>query len=187
MKLSIFTPTHNTKYLKEVYDSIKDQDFDEWVIVYNNGAEPIDFNDARVKNITMSIDVVGVGQYKKIACENCSGDILVELDHDDLLTPNAIDEIRKAFVDEEVGFVYSNSLYTNMELGKLERFNSDHGWQYRETIYKGFILDEPISFPPTPASVSKIWYAPDHFRAFRKRIYNQAGGSTCLQGLKITV
>jgi len=176
MKVSIFTPTHNSKYLPDVYQSIKDQSFDEWVILYNNGAKPIGFDDPRIKEIITESRTENIGEYKRTACLNCTGDILIELDHDDLLTSDAISEVRKAFEDESVGFVYSNSLYTDMDFGKRERFNLAHGWQYRETEYQGHLLDEPIAFEAIPASVSKIWYAPDHLRAFRKSVYEQVDG-----------
>lgn len=176
MRISIFTPTHDPKYLPDVYQSIKDQSFNEWVILYNNGAKRIGFDDPRIKEIILEIPETNIGQLKRIACDNCTGDILLELDHDDLLVSNAIAEVRRAFKDESVGFVYSNVLMTDMNLGKLERFNLAHGWQYRETEYCGHLLDEPISFESSPASVSKIWYAPDHLRAFRKSVYDQVGG-----------
>jgi SAM-dependent methyltransferase len=179
MRVSIFTATHDPKYLQEVYDSINGQTFDEWVILYNNGAKPIGhlFNDPRVKEITIDLPgIKGVGAYKKLACANCTGDILVELDHDDLLMPYAISEIRKAFEDPEVGFVYSNDLIANMDWTKTQRFDPIYGWKYRETEYKGHLLDEAITFEATPASVSRIWFAPDHVRAFRKSIYEKVGG-----------
>ncbi len=176
MKVSIFTATHDSKYLADAYASIKDQAFDEWVVLYNNGAKPIDFNDNRIKGIKISLPGDNVGLYKKLACDNCTGDILVELDHDDLLLPDAVATVRQIFTDPEIGFMYSNALYTNMELGKLNRYDNAYGWQYRETMFQGHLLDEPISFPPSPASVSRIWYAPDHLRAFRKDIYDRVGG-----------
>jgi SAM-dependent methyltransferase len=176
MKVSIFTPTHDSKFLPEVYASIKDQPFDEWVILYNNGAKPIGFDDRRVKEIKFGLPGSSIGQLKKFACDNCIGDILVELDHDDFLAPEAIAEVRAAFEAPEVGFVYSNALYTNLELGKVRRFGSEFGWQYRETPYEGHLLDEPITFDLTPSSVARIWYAPDHLRAFRKSVYEQVGG-----------
>ncbi len=177
MKLSIFTPTHDSRFLAEVYTSIKDQPFDEWVILYNNGAKEISFSDSRVKGIRMDLPgVSGIGAFKRIACENCSGDILLELDHDDLLMPDAIVEVKKAFLDPSIGFVYSNALITNMEMGRLPRYDANYGWEYREISYQGHTLDEPLSFPLTPASISRIWYAPDHLRAFRKDIYQRIGG-----------
>ena len=176
MKISIFTPTHDTKFLVELYDSIKDQAFDEWVVLYNNGAIPIQFNDERVKAITLDSAQEWVGPLKAKACEESTGDILVEVDHDDLLMPTAIAEIRKAFEDPEVGFVYSNSIQSTADFNKIVRFQESFGWKYREVDYKGKLLDELISFDPTPNSISKIWYAPNHLRAFRKSVYNSIGG-----------
>jgi SAM-dependent methyltransferase len=38
------------------------------------------------------------------------------------------------------------------------------------------MLDEIISFDPAPETVSRIWFAPDHFRSFRKEVYDKVGG-----------
>lgn len=176
MKVSIFTPTHNSKYLMDAYNSIKDQPFYEWVILYNNGAQEIKIEDSRIKHIHTNINVDAVGIYKKMACDACDGDILLELDHDDLLMPSAIVEVIEAFKNESIGFVYSNSIHVNMNWQSPEKFNPRHGWKYRSVKVGGYNLDEAISFKPTPASVSRIWYAPDHLRAFRKDVYEKVGG-----------
>jgi glycosyltransferase involved in cell wall biosynthesis len=183
MKVSIFTATHNTRWLGEVYDSIKKQNFDEWVIVYNGGAKPIFSDGVTDKRICeyepgpLEQRVGSVGWLKKYACSKCTGDILVELDHDDLLMPNAIDLIKNTFyINPEVGFVYSNSVAINMDGSPRPKFNPAHGWRYRDFNYNGKIVDEPITFKPTPASVSRIWYAPDHVRAFRRDVYEAVGG-----------
>jgi glycosyltransferase involved in cell wall biosynthesis len=168
MKISLFTPTHDTRYLQELYDSIKFQDFFEWVIVYNNGAKPIDFNDSRVKSIILSTCPEWVGPLKAFACENSTGDILVEMDHDDWLMPGTIEEVKKAFENPEIGFVYSNTIHD-----KEYHYSESFGWKYRPVDDK---TEEHISFPPTPDSISKIWYAPNHLRAFRKSVYEQIGG-----------
>src|SRR6056297_793843 len=97
MKVSLFTPTHDTRFLKELYESIKHQPFYEWVIVYNNGAKPICFNDDRVKTYTLDFAPEWVGPLKKYACDHCTGDILLEMDHDDILIPTAIEETIEAF------------------------------------------------------------------------------------------
>lgn len=176
MKVSIFTPTHDTKYLKELYDSIKDQPFYEWVVVYNNGARPIDFKDKRVKSYELRFAPGYVGALKKYACEKSTGDILLEVDHDDLLMDGAVEEVKKAFKDQEIGFVYSNACQFKDNFKKVDRFAYAYGWKYRTINYKGHELDECLSFPPTPASVSRIWYAPDHLRAWRKSVYDKIGG-----------
>lgn len=178
MKISIFTPTHNTKHLKELYDSIKEQSFDEWLILTNNvkiGIQEI-LNDARVKIVEENSISNNVGALKRKACFSCSGDILVEVDHDDLLIEGAIDEIRKAFEDEEIGFIYSNSANFTGNFEPTPKYGAYYGWVHRDFNYKGHTIYEHIAFQPTPASVSKIWYAPNHVRAWRTTIYKQVGG-----------
>jgi glycosyltransferase involved in cell wall biosynthesis len=176
--ISIFTPTNNSEYLPEVYKSLlaqTDPDW-EWVIVYNNGGVPIKFDDPRVKSNIVYRAPEWVGTLKHVACGMCAGDILLELDHDDLLMPTAIAEVKASFADPEVGFVYSNTLWATGEWTKTERFDERYGWRYREVEVNGHILDEHIAFEPTPEAVSRIWWAPNHLRAFRTSLYNEIGG-----------
>lgn len=175
-KISIFTPTHTGKYLQDVYESIKDQDFHEWIVVYNNGAVPTNFEDDRVKSHILYKSPEKVGALKAFACEQATGNVLLELDHDDILMPDAIAEVQKAFEDPEVGFVYSNAIHAFEDFKKYPRFDENFGWKYREIEYKGHKLDEFVSFPPNPDAVSRIWYAPDHLRAFRVNTYRRVGG-----------
>lgn len=176
--ISIFTPTNNSEYLPEVYKSLQaqtDPDW-EWVILYNNGGVPIQFDDPRVKSNIVYSSPEWVGTLKHATCGMCTGDILLELDHDDLLMPTAIAEVRAAFSDPEVGFVYSNTIWANGDWNKTERFDERYGWRYREVEVNGHILDEHIAFEPTPESVSRIWWAPNHLRAFRTSLYKEVGG-----------
>ena len=177
MTLSLFTPTHNSKYLAELYDSIKDQPFDEWVILYNNGAEPVELTDPRIKHIEVDISMPWVGFLKKLACSYCTSDILLEMDHDDLLAPGAIAAVKAAFAaDAEVGFVYSNTIHCTGDFKKIQRFDEKYGWQFRELTFNGHALDEHISFPPVPNAISRIWFAPNHLRAFTRQAYDAVGG-----------
>ena len=181
LKISIFTPTNNSSFLPEIYESIKDQDFHEWVIVYNNGGEPVEFNDDRVKPFIIYKAQEWVGPMKAYACEQCTGDILLEMDHDDLLTPDALEEVAKAFSDPEVGFVYSNTIHSwkgpdGVDFQKIQRFDERYGWRYREVDFRGHILDEHLHHAPNPDCISKIWFAPNHLRAFRKDVYYKIGG-----------
>jgi SAM-dependent methyltransferase len=176
MKISIYTPTHDTKFLTDAWESIKNQDFHEWIIVYNNGALPIDFGDSRVKSFTPEFVPEWVGPLKGYACTQATGDVLLELDHDDLLTNDAVEEVKKAFEDPEVGFVYSNTIHATEDLKPVQRFNEAFGWKYRDITFEGHKLDEHLHFEPTPNCVSRIWFAPNHLRAFRKSVYDQVGG-----------
>jgi len=176
--ISIFTPTHDSRFLPEIYESLKEQTVKdwEWVVLYNNGGEPVEFKDSRVKPHIAFKAPEWVGPLKAMACEKATGDILLELDHDDLLLPTALEEVERAFRNKEVGFVYSNSIHATGDLEKTPRYDERFGWKYREIEYKGRLLDEYISFDPTPNAVSKIWFAPDHLKAWRREVYEKVGG-----------
>ena len=86
-RVSVFTPSHQPRYLDECFRSLRAQTFEdwEWVVVLNQGArwrppEP----DPRVR-VEVKDDLVGVGAAKRHACAVARGEFLVELDHDDIL------------------------------------------------------------------------------------------------------
>lgn len=173
MTLSIFTPTHDASFLPDVYASIKDQPFDEWVIVHNNGSQPIALDDPRVKQLVLPCPVHHIGALKRYACSQCSGDILLELDHDDILLTGAVQAAKDAFAENpSAGFIYSNAVRCTGDFQPVPRFAAGNGWEYRQYEH----LEELVSFPPHPSTVSRIWYAPDHLRAFRRSAYETAGG-----------
>jgi SAM-dependent methyltransferase len=179
MKISLFTPVHDLTYLGQAYQSVKDQPFDEWVILRNGPAvfQPLGFEDPRVRVLDLDADCAKMGSLKRLACMSATGDILVEFDADDLLTPGAIEKIRAAYQDPEIGFVYSNAAYFRDDFDRTPRFNESFGWQYRaHKAPNGKDLEETVTFPPTPVSISKIWYAPDHVRTYRRSVYLQIGG-----------
>ena len=98
MRLSVFTPTHTARYLDNCYGSLAAQTFPdwEWIVLLNKGArwsppQP----DPRVRVITDDL-ASGVGQAKQRACAEASGQLLVELDHDDLLVGDALEKLVKA-------------------------------------------------------------------------------------------
>lgn len=176
--ISIFTPSHDHRFLPQVYESIKDQPFDEWVILQNQGSVSWKFDDPRVKNVFDKTTPPLVGALKAEAVKHAKGDILLELDHDDMLAPTAVEEVRKAFEDPSVGFVYSNAIRVDEQWKPWvpEDVWAPSGWEFRDCEFAGHKLREAISFEPTPAAVGKIWFAPDHLRAFRRSAYEAAGG-----------
>ena len=180
MRLSLFTPTHNSSFLEDLYRVLKDQPFDEWVIVPNGGLSVLDIpptirQDLRVH--VFSTDTTGsVGALKRFACERCKGDILVEADHDDLLIAPGLLEVRKAFSKPEVVLAYSNTAEFNDSNRSPREFSAAHGWRYRDYPYEGVRYREAISPGPHPNNSSIIYYSPNHLRAFRRTAYEAVGG-----------
>jgi glycosyltransferase involved in cell wall biosynthesis len=176
MKISIFTPTHNPKYIYRLYESIKKQTYQnwEWVIAPNNGAEVNITDDPRVKIFPVS-GSTNIGFLKKFTCSKATGDVYMEVDHDDELFANAIEECAKAFQDPTVDFAYSNCCDVGEDY-KPRFFSEQYGWINRPCVYEGRQLVEMVAFQPEPASISRIWYAPNHFRSWRAEFYNRIGG-----------
>lgn len=175
MKLSVFTPTHDPKFLPDLYASLKAQDDTEWewTILGNNGAKAVDFNDPRVHWHDSDLPA-RVGALKAEAVERADGDLLLEADHDDILLPGAVAAVKQAL--GKAGFCYSNCVHSDGGMRPVERFSEQYGWKYRAFQHGQIKLDEHVSFAPSPASVSRIWYAPNHLRAFTREAYEAAGG-----------
>lgn len=172
--LSIFTPSNNPKWLDECYRSLEEQSFPkwEWVVLLNGDVLWTPPKDPRVK-LHWS-DAKGVGALKRDAVEHCMFDYLVELDHDDWLTPNALDCIVNAFAHhDDASLVYSDNAQVEEDGSpNLDRYAEGNGWTYR--MEGEFQVIE--AKPPTPHNVSYVWYAPNHVRAFRRTHYDKVGG-----------
>ena len=179
-RFSVFTPSHRPRFLDECLATLQAQTCPdwEWIVLLNNGARwRPEHPDERIR-VEIADDLCGVGAAKRRACELARGEILVELDHDDLLAKACLAELAKAFDEHpDAVFVYSNTAQIT-EDGKRDdsRFNEAHGWHYEDVRVDGRKLLQVRSMAPTPHNVSYIWYAPNHVRAFRKDAYDKAGG-----------
>lgn len=190
MKLSIITPTHTLKYTSELYSSILDQTHSdwEWVLYLNGGLTKADvpfdiLSDTRVKIYIDSPCELSknVGYLKNRAFYLGEGDALLEVDHDDLLTPDCLAEVAAAFIESpEVGFVYSdNAKLTDT----FVPYSSYYGWTHRPFEWKGKRYISMDSFAADSGALSLIYYAPDHIRAWRKSVYLMLGGHAPLSVL----
>jgi glycosyltransferase involved in cell wall biosynthesis len=205
LRISVVTPTHNPKWLGQAWESLKsqtNQNF-EWVVSVNDKGghrKPVERitaevkaivgDDTRVRILQDRAPSTSVGARKLFAFSEAQGDVLVELDHDDILTPNALEEIAAAFKDPEVGFVYSDAADFVEGAATLQGNQTYRapevrgGWMisgftfYDEEIggVRPGTYDCPRSLPPTALFVSHIYTAPNHVRAWRRSIYDAVGG-----------
>jgi SAM-dependent methyltransferase len=174
MKLSIITPTHDITFLKELETTILAQAYQdwEWIILLNHGAI-YEAADTRIKITEVPFENDSVGFLKKLACLQTTGEIIIEIDHDDLITSDCLAKIADAFKDPEIGFVYS----TNAKLCKDFRpYGAEYGWTYKTYKWQGKHLYAMDNQPLYPARIAYIWFAPDHIRAWRKSVYEEVGG-----------
>ena len=103
MKFSLITPTHKvTPYLFELYDSILAQTHEdwEWVLWLNGNAQisdlPINIkSNPKVRVFKFHGENNNIGFHKNQAFNLGTGDVLVEMDHDDILIKNCLEKLNK--------------------------------------------------------------------------------------------
>jgi O-antigen biosynthesis protein len=178
--VSVFTPSHRPTYLNETFASLQRQSFPdwEWIVLLNKGARwAPPHPDPRVRVVTDN-HTTGVGHAKQRACAEAQGEILVELDHDDLLTSHALEAIVKARADDPTAtLLYSHFAQIRADGSRDDSiFDPGAGWKYKDVTIDGKDLQYALALAPTPHNVSYIWWAPNHVRAFPREAYLAAGG-----------
>lgn len=182
MLCSVFTPTHNGAFLGDVYQSLCNQTHRdwEWILVPNamKGEIPARVReDPRVKVFPVD-NLDGVGALKRFACEQSKGEVLVELDHDDMLIPSALARINEA-VEEGAGFVHSDCAEFFIDKdGEIKPFTYSelYGWETYEFWLYGRPMLATKAFYHSARSMCEILFAPNHVRAWSKETYWKAGG-----------
>lgn len=208
MLLTVVTPTHDPKYLPEIWACLEAQTFQhrwEWLIAptLDKAAEvrsmPF-YKSPRVRVVPYpgllgNVGAAKLWAFSRAAELNREG-ALLELDHDDLLTPDALAEVHDAFtMHPEVGFVYSDS-FDWSPTGQPVTYHSpavytawiQEGWKFaaweptrepignsREDVF-GYPRRYPIGWEPSAKSLASILYAPNHLRAWRSEEYLAIGG-----------
>jgi glycosyltransferase involved in cell wall biosynthesis len=188
--VTVFTPTYRTgRKIRRPFESLVAQTYNnwEWVIVDDSGDDGVTFKmlcelaeqDYRVRVYRTDRNSGVIGRVKRDACMLGRGDFLVELDHDDELTPIALEKVVAAYQKyPEVGFVYTDFAEcfedgTPVEYGK--------GWgfaygSYREEVYNGMKYMVVNCPNVNPKTIRHIVAAPNHIRSWRRNTYLEIGG-----------
>lgn len=187
---SIFTCTFNTTkaVIMRLYNSLLAQTYANWnwwILDDSNnmGSSTIEYleklRDPRifvVKNIT-NHGVIGFN--KHLIAMAADGDYLVEIDHDDEITPDCLWLIKEAFeAYPDADFVYSHAI-EEMD-GWPITYNDDYALgqgAYSAVTVNGFKYDK---VPMTPnvncLTIRHIVGLPNHVRCWKKDFYHRIGG-----------
>ena len=189
--VSFFTPFYNTgDKLLRTYQSLKDQSYNnwEWVLVNDSSdegktlkiAEKLAEDDPRVKVYDFRAKSGGIiGESKYRAASLSRGKYIMELDHDDCLTPDAASYMVKAFQEHpDCKFVYSDCAeidenYNSMTYG--DGFSFGYG-SYHKEIYNGKEYSVANASNINPKTIRHIVGVPNHFRSWDKEFYMSIGG-----------
>lgn len=187
--ISIVTPTYRTApdVLARTWASLKAQQTErDWQWVIWDDSPDLDVwrqiygmcSDERHEIVAHRSHVPSgrIGQVKRRAFMVAEGEILVELDHDDELTPDALEAIGKAFDDPEVGFCYSDwcEILPDGLSGRYpEGWAFGYGSDYWSTEHGVWVMRAPEL---NAVTLGHIVSAPNHVRAWRASTYREIGG-----------
>jgi len=201
-KFSVFTPTYNTgEKIYRTYESLKNQTLNDWEWVVLDDStndttweilDTISKKDFRVKvHRILPLSGGNIGLVKHRVTSLCSGEWLVELDHDDTLISTCLEECDNASLKyPDAGFMYSDvcELYEN---GEMRTYDNDFSgnWYGRSDNYFDFgyaghtyvVADNKTyinhHYPDiNPLTIRFNISMPNHVRVWRKDVYNRIGG-----------
>jgi glycosyltransferase involved in cell wall biosynthesis len=188
--VSVFTPTHLTgAKIERPLRSLQEQSYSNWEwVIYDDSPDggrtfaqmrELCQRDHRITAYQSDRAIGCIGEVKRRACGLARGTILVELDHDDALTPNALQHVVKAYRRfPDAGFFYTDCAEI-FESGENATYGS--GWafgfgSYREETLSGhqYMVS---NYPDINAkTIRHIVGVPNHLRAWTRKAYVESGG-----------
>jgi O-antigen biosynthesis protein len=185
--VSVFTAAYKSgEKIQRPYRSLLNQTYTnwEWVIVDDSGDEDATYNkdllalkDPRVRRYRQDYRNGYIGAIKRYAAGLCTGDILVEVDHDDDLSPDCLEKIVRAFKNNpECGFVYGDCTEVFVGTNNAHWYGWDCGfgyslnyrvwvhemnrWQnvHRHTTVNGDTIRHLVGLPNHPRAWTKDFY-----------------------------
>lgn len=184
--LSVITPVHEPhfKFLSAAYRSLLEQTCEDWewvVGIQGDQSVPLPPGDLRIRPFRQEVGNGGhsyppIGKLKRSCADRVNGDVIVELDADDLLHPTCLAELRSAFDDPSIAMAYSNNAMFEDDSWKPRTFAEGNGWKYKPVMYQGHELQEIQHHAVGPQALRSVLYSPDHVRAWRRTNYETVGG-----------
>ncbi|MCC6313140.1 MAG: glycosyltransferase [Thermomicrobiales bacterium] len=188
--LSVFTPTYLTgDAIQRPLRSLLAQSYPNWEwVLYDDSPDEgrtfaqlqeLERTDQRIGAFRGGRPCGAIGEVKRRACGLAKGAMLVELDHDDALTPHALRavvEAHRAF--PAAGFFYSD--WAEVFEGGGNATYPD-GWGFGFGGYRTESLgghDYQVAVAPdiNSKTIRHIVSAPNHLRAWTRAAYQASGG-----------
>ena len=147
--VTVIMNCHNSgRYLKESLDSVLDQSYHNWEIVFWDNQSTDDsadifnsYNDKRFRYFPAP-KYTALGEARNLAIEKARGEYIAFLDCDDIWLPKKLDRQLPLFEDESVGIVICDTVFFNnkKEIRQLyKRKKPVVGYVFRELLGDYFI------------------------------------------------
>ena len=184
---SFFTSAYKTQEEEamRLYNSLKAQTYTNWnwwIIDDSPEGSESYFNkldDCRITIIRNVTNHGNIGFNKHMIAMCCNGDYLVEVDHDDEITPDCLEMLKRAFTEyKDCDFAYSYCL----ELVDGNPVNYDEGFclglgTYIDTTVNGIDYKRVATTPDMNVlSMRHIVGMPNHVRCWKREFYHRIGG-----------
>lgn len=153
-RFSIIVPAYETKteYMRELIDSVRKQSYERWELIIadastGSGVEEIVAeyqemeNERRIRYIRL-IENRGISENTNVGIEAAEGDYIGLLDHDDVLTPDALYEIASVIYNAENEYGRPTLIYSDEDkfTDNSVTVQNEKGYDYRSgntaRIYK---------------------------------------------------
>lgn len=190
--VSVFTAAYKSKEkIQRPYGSLLKQTYPnwEWVIIDDSGDDDTTYSrdllpldDPRVRRYRQDYRNGYIGATKRYAAGLCTGEILVEVDHDDELTSDCLEKIVNAFKQHpECGFAYGDCA----EPYAKSNFSNWYGWDcgfgyavyYRVWVHEMNRWQNVLrSTAINGVTMHHLAGLPNHPRAWTKDCYHLIGG-----------
>lgn len=184
--IAVCTPLHNTPpdVLARTWASLKAQTHTDWTWwIWDDSTHDEAWRQLwgmcaderwRIQPMRGMSNIGVIGEVKRRLMMAADGDILVELDHDDELTPDCLTEIDAALAEPGVDFCYSDWAEINpagewcrypdgWAFGYGNQYKVDDRWVMRAPEINGITMRHIVS-------------APNHVRAWNADLYREIGG-----------
>lgn len=189
--LSVFTPTNGpATFILRAYRSLRKQTYDNWEWVLLEDTDEMGSKtrkiiheltqvDHRVRAVSSTRSSARVGYLKKQLADLCRGDVLLELDHDDELTSQALQHIATASLRfPECGMFYTD--WAELVDGVDAQWYADtfafQFGRYVTRLVDGTERLVAVSPELNGHTVRHIVSMPNHLRAWRADFYRAIGG-----------
>ncbi len=146
--ISVVVPLYETpeKYLREMIQSLCDQSYGGWELILADASKTdnpqkvvSEYDDSRIKYIKLK-ENAGISENTNEGLKHATGEYIGLLDHDDLLTPDALFEVAAMIMRSRAKGVNPGFLYTDED-----KCNSDGTLFYEPNIKPEFNLDYLLS------------------------------------------
>lgn len=160
-----------------IYDDSPDGHDDTW-----HGLQALAGADGRVRVLRSNRNDGFIGSSKAQACAQARGELLVEVDHDDELTPDCLALLAEAHARHpDAGFIYSETVepFENsnktVDYGIHSAFGSSAPYKL---LMNGAWMTAHTNPIPNHRSLRHIVGVPNHVRAWTRAAYQAVGGHT---------